>query len=640
MSEEIEITEGVEQIPARMINEFAYCPRLFFLEYVQGEWAHNADTLDGRFVHRRVDEERGGVPVPEKVFEMPRLHARSVLLGSDALGVTARVDVIEADGGRVIPVDYKRGAPPDVEEGAYEPERVQVCVQGLLLREHGYECEEGALYFAETNQRVVVWLTDELVARTRELIGQARRVANEGVIPPPLVRSSKCPRCSLVGICLPDETNLLRGATDCEINNATDGSMSDEDVTPVEARGEALVQVEPRRLIPARDDKLAVYVQGQGYSVGLRGEVLEIREKGKAVSQARLMETNQLCLFSNVQLSAQALHELAGRGVPVIHMSYGGWLSAVTTPPPHKNILLRRRQFKAADDAEFCLQLARAFVSGKIRNARTLLRRNARMLPRETLVRLAYARRDAERAASLEQLLGIEGAAARDYFGKFSLMLKTSGRDGREETSLDEEDSAASFVSENESVAHTTQLPKGISSVEDSANEAAIATPPDNGTWTRFDFTKRNRRPPRDPVNALLSFLYSMLTKDLVATLVGVGLDPYLGFYHQPRYGRPALALDLMEEFRPLVADSTVINLINNGEVRLTDFITRAGACALTPNGRKHVLDAYERRLDTLVTHPHFGYAISYRRIFEVQARLLARVLTDEIDSYPAFCTR
>lgn len=600
--------ESVEQIPARMINEFAYCPRLFYLEHVQGEWAHNAETLDGRFVHRRVDEERGRVPAPEKVVEMPRLHARSVLLGSDELGVTARVDVIEADDERVIPVDYKRGAPPDVAEGAYEPERVQVCLQGLLLREHGYECDEGALYFAETNQRVRVELTEELVTRTRELIAEARRVAANQTIPPPLVRSPKCPRCSLVGICLPDETNLLR--------EATAEGLADEATAENEVSHPAKAEAEPRRLIPARDDALAVYVQGQGYSVGLRGEVLEIREKGKAVSDARLLETNQLCLFGNVQLSAQALHELAGRGVPIIHMSYGGWLTAVTTPPPHKNIELRRRQFKAADDKEFCLQLARAFVSGKIRNARTLLRRNARELPRETLVRLAYARRDAERAVALEQLLGIEGAAARDYFASFSLMFKTNS--GRE---LD-----------------TEPLEEEPSSAEDDV--VSPVAPPDEPTWTRFDFTKRNRRPPRDPVNALLSFVYAMLAKDLVATLVGVGLDPYLGFYHQPRYGRPALALDLMEEFRPLVADSVVINLINNGEVRPTDFITRAGACALTPHGRKQVLEGYERRLDTLVTHPHFGYAISYRRIFEVQARLLARHLTGEINFYPAFCTR
>jgi CRISPR-associated protein Cas1 len=131
-----------------------------------------------------------------------------------------------------------------------------------------------------------------------------------------------------------------------------------------------------------------------------------------------------------------------------------------------------------------------------------------------------------------------------------------------------------------------------------------------------------------------------MLSKDMVVTLVGVGFDPYLGFYHQPRYGRPALALDLMEEFRPLVADSVAISLINTGALRPVDFVTRAGAVALTESGRRRVLDAYERRLDTLVTHPRFGYAISYRRIFEVQARLLARCLMGEIAAYPAFCTR
>jgi CRISP-associated protein Cas1 len=156
----------------------------------------------------------------------------------------------------------------------------------------------------------------------------------------------------------------------------------------------------------------------------------------------------------------------------------------------------------------------------------------------------------------------------------------------------------------------------------------------------RFDFQSRNRRPPRDPVNALLSFLYAMLVKDMTVTLIGVGFDPYLGFYHQPRYGRPALALDLMEEFRPLVADSVAIGLINNGELRRTDFIERAGAVALSDNGRKRVIEAYERRLDTLITHPLFGYSISYRRVFEVQARLLARFVTGEIDNYPHFCTR
>lgn len=182
--------------------------------------------------------------------------------------------------------------------------------------------------------------------------------------------------------------------------------------------------------------------------------------------------------------------------------------------------------------------------------------------------RLAEGRRKAERAESLNQLLGMEGLAARDYFANFTRMLKTGAE------------------------AETT-----------------------------FDLESRNRRPPRDPINALLSFLSSMLTKDMTVTLIRIGFDPYLGFYHQPRYGRPALALDLMEEFRPLIADSVVVGLINNGEIRPSDFLARAGSVALRPEGRKRVLAAYERRLDTEVTHPRFGYSISYRRVFEVQAR-------------------
>ena len=571
-------SNGLDQIPARMINEYAYCPRLFYLEFVQGEWAHSADTLDGRYVHRRVDTEEGRVPAATDLTDQVKLHSRSVMVGSDALGAVARIDLIETDNGRVVPVDYKRGKPPDIPEGAWEPERVQVCLQGLLLRKNGYECDEGAIYFADAQERVVVPFTDELIARTLELLAEARRTAASGVIPPPLVNSPKCPRCSLVGICLPDETNLLRAA----------GGMDGATTPLVQITSHTAAEGETRRLIPARDDRLAVYVQGQGFSVGLKGEILEVRDKGKAVSEARLLDTSQLNLFGNVQLSAQALRELAAREIPILHLSYGGWLTAVTTPPPHKNIELRRRQFAAASDPSICLTLARWFVSGKIRNARTLLRRNARALPDGLLYRLAFWRKRAERETALEQLLGVEGTAARDYFAHFALMFKN----GAEES-------------------------KPV-----------------------FDFNTRNRRPPRDPVNALLSFLYSMLMKEMVVAVIGVGFDPYQGFYHQPRYGRPALALDLMEEFRPLVADSVVISLINNGEVRQSDFITRAGAVALTESGRRRVIEAFERRLDTLVTHPRFGYAISYRRIFEVQARLLARFLTGEIPAYPPFCTR
>ena len=135
-----------------------------------------------------------------------------------------------------------------------------------------------------------------------------------------------------------------------------------------------------------------------------------------------------------------------------------------------------------------------------------------------------------------------------------------------------------------------------------------------------FDFAKRNRRPPTDPVNALLSFTYSLLVRAWTVTLAAVGFDPFRGLYHQPRYGRPALALDLMEPFRPLLADSVVLQVINNGEVQSNDFRTAAGAVALTPDGRRHLIAAFERRLSHEIVHPLFGYRVSYRRLMEMQA--------------------
>jgi CRISPR-associated protein Cas1 len=155
-----------------------------------------------------------------------------------------------------------------------------------------------------------------------------------------------------------------------------------------------------------------------------------------------------------------------------------------------------------------------------------------------------------------------------------------------------------------------------------------------------FSFAGRNRRPPRDPVNCLLSYVYGLLTKDFTALLHAVGFDPYLGFYHRPRFGRPALALDIAEEFRPLVAESVVVNLINNREVGGSDFLVRAGGVALTADGRRSVLAAYERRIDVEVRHPLFGYRVTYRRVFEVQARLLAAHLLGEVPEYSPFMTR
>jgi CRISPR-associated protein Cas1 len=550
-------------VPARMLNEHTYCPRLAYLEWVQGDFADSSDTVDGRWQHRNVDKERGALPEPERIGDAA-FHARSLSLSAPGVGLVARIDLVEADGDLVTPVDYKRGKAPDIPGEVYEPERVQLCAQALVLEENGYRVERGVIYFVASRQRVEVPIDEALRARTRELLAELRVSAARAEPPPPLVDSPKCPRCSLVGICLPDEINLLR---------------ADEPDVPV------------RRLVPARDDALPLYVQTSGTRIGRRGDELHIEPRDGEKLTARFGDISQVVLFGHVQITTQALHELFDRGIATCFLSAGGWFHGLARGMDHKNVELRRRQFAMAADPAWCLTMARRLVAAKIRNCRTLARRNAEALTPGVADRLRDLAAVTDETGSLESLLGIEGTAARLYFGEYGRMVRPPAKEG---------------------------APAGMT----------------------FDFDGRNRRPPRDPVNALLSLGYALLTKDVTIKLLAVGFDPYLGFYHQPRYGRPALALDIMEEFRPLIVDSAVLTAINTGVIQAGDFIRRGGAVALTQAARARFISAYERRMDEEITHPLFGYRVSYRRILEVQIRLLARHLGGELAEYPPFLTR
>ncbi len=497
--------------------------------------------------------ESGATPLPEE-GEVRR--ARSVTLSSSRLGVIARLDLLEGDGDAVVPVDYKKGS-PQADGSPWPSDEVQVCLQALVLREHGYRCDHAELYYASTRQRVRLEVTADRLSWAEGVVVEARGVAGAARAPLPLVDSPKCVRCSLVGLCLPDETNALLARQDRP----------------------------PRRLVPRDPDQRPVYVTEVGSFVGLRSGRLEVTSRDKEkLASVRLLDVAQLVVFGRVQVSTQALHELFARDIPVLWMTTGGWLRGFAVGQPAKYVELRRRQtvVHAQEDAG----LAQRMIEGKIMNCRTLLRRNARGDVGRTVEALQRLASSAATASTFSSLLGIEGTAARLYFAALPSMIADPG-----------------FAQE-------------------------------------FSQLGRNRRPPSDPVNALLSFCYSMLSKDLVAVCLGVGLDPYLGVYHRSRYGRPALALDLAEEFRPLIADSVVVGLLNNGEIGPNDFIRRAGAVALTPGGRRTVLRAYERRLDTEIRHPVFGYRISYRRVLDVQARLLAAVMVGEIREYQPMVTR
>jgi CRISPR-associated protein Cas1 len=520
-----------------------------------------------------------------------RIHARSVTLASDALGLIATLDLLEGTGEAVTPVDYKRGAPRELEGAleAWPTDRAQLTAQALILREHGYTCDEAVVYYRETKQRVRIRIDEAVAAETRLAVEPARGVAEQGRIPPPLCDSPKCVRCSLAPICLPDETRAaLRLPADADPQLPLFEAEPDDGCSVVSDSADV---ENVRRLVPARDDLRPLYVMGHGLTVGKSGDVLQVRDARagrQPVQEARLNDVSQVNLFGSAQLTAAALQALCYEEKPIAHFSTGGWLYGFTQGLGLKNVFLRQAQFRVAGNPEMCLTVARALVAGKIRNQRTLLQRNHVEPPAASLERMKRLAAHATRAVSLEALLGIEGSAAREYFEQFAGMLKAERDDGT----------------------------------------------------AAFDFASRNRRPPRDPVNALLSLGYALLTKDLTIVCASIGFDPFMGLYHQLRFGRPALSLDLMEPFRPLVVDSAVLSAINTGMVTRRDFVTVGNSVALEASGRRGLLRAYEQRMDTLVTHPQFGYRVSYRRVLEIQARLLARFIEGETRRYEAFETR
>jgi len=574
-----------DYMPARMVNEFVYCPRLFFYEWVEGIFRESADTIEGKIQHKRIDKAGKPLPSPDQLAQ-ETLQTRTITLSNDRLRVIAKMDLLEVEGGAVTPVDYKHGRPQEA-GGALQvwpADRAQLAVQALVLRDNGYCVEEGVIFYASTRQRVRIPFTEDVIRETEAAIRDAWALAETGRIPPPLEDSPKCLGCSLVSICLPGETTTLCNAA----SQDDSGQLALFEELP--ARRKPPVK-ETRRLITPRADLRPVYLNTQGLRVGRSGEVLQVKEKDTLRQEIRPIEISQLNVMGNIQVTTQVTQLLCETGIPVCYFSQGGWFYGITTGMVTKNVVLRQSQFRLAAEPWFCLKLARKLVGGKIRNQRTMLLRNHTEPPAVSLREIKEMALRADSAGSPEELLGIEGNAARLYFGAFDGMLKAG----------DQAESPAGF---------------------------------------RLDFEKRNRRPPRDPVNALLSLGYSMLTKDLTIACYAVGFDPMMGFYHQPRFGRPALALDLMEPFRPLIVDSAVINAINTRMVTATDFVRSGDAVALTPGGRKSFYHAYELRMDTLVTHPIFEYRVSYRRLLEVQARLLARVLEGEIGDYPAFITR
>ncbi len=314
--------------------------------------------------------------------------------------------------------------------------------------------------------------------------------------------------------------------------------------------------------------------------VSKTSERLKITLKKEVLLDIPLIKVSELVLFGNITVTTPAIRTLAKRGIGITFLNQHGEHVCRLQPEISKNSLLRIEQFKTFLDQDRCLTLARGFVLGKLANLRMLLIRKGGKgeAVKKAIERIKNAEKSAKKTGSLNMLRGHEGDASAAYFGVLNHLIKADD----------------------------------------------------------VSFTKRVRRPPPDPVNALLSFGYTLLTNDIITAIQIVGFDPYIGYLHAEKYGKPSLALDLMEEFRPVIVDAMVLACLNKKILTPSNFKTsEADTCRLTDEGRRTFLQQYENRRKTEFTHSVLEQKMTYQQAFEQQTRLLAKTLQGEREEYP-----
>jgi CRISPR-associated protein Cas1 len=330
-----------------------------------------------------------------------------------------------------------------------------------------------------------------------------------------------------------------------------------------------------------------LFVTAEGAYLRMRELSLQVVVEGKVRISVPLHHLHAVAMMGRASVSTAVLERCVDSGISVTFLTPTGKLVARVDAPVSGNVLLRRSQFRLADDPEKSLEIARSFVAGKLNNCRSVLmhasRDDAEASVRRLELRTASARvhraiLGAGAATTMDGLRGQEGIGSRSYFGAFSLLVRQG----------------------------------------------------------QMRMPGRNRRPPRDPINAMLSFVYALLLNDCISALTAAGLDPAVGYLHSDRPGRPGLALDLMEEFRPLLADRTVLAIINRKQVTAEDFVRgEGGSVMLTPEGRRAVIAGYHDRCGQEVKHPLLEQSALLSQFPFIQARLLARHIRGDLAAYP-----
>ncbi len=520
------MTEPVEPLRLGVVAHHAFCPRRAWLE-VHGEQTDTGQVAQGLADHVVVDD-----PTSSRTVRL-----RSVDVHSERLDLAGRCDTVEvADDGTMVVVEHKAAPVRRSSEPTF-PQRIQLALQALCLRETGREVAGGAVWFSTTRRRVEVTLDDDLLAEAERQAHAARAVVDTQEPPPPLEDDPRCRRCSHVSVCLPDEHRLRSTA---------------------------------RRIGVADPTGRVLHLASAGSRARLRRGQIQIEVGDEPPTSVPLEQTAGLVIHGNADVSSALLRETFERGFPVVWCAWSGRVVGWASPAAGPNGEARSRQHRLTGEVR--MAVAKAIVAAKVRNQAALLRRHGSEA--RSALRLLAA--GAEEALTAAELFGVEGRAAALYFPELSSALVPA--------------------------------------------------------WATIG--RRASRPAPDSINSALNLAYGLLLADVLRSVIACGLDPSGGVFHSAKRNKPALALDLMEEFRAPVADSAVLWAINNGELGERDFRRDLDAVRLTQRGRKALIAAYERRAAAEFTHPIFGYRITWRRAMEVQARMFLGVVLSEMSEY------
>lgn len=523
-----------DPLPISLVAHTVFCSRRAWLE-AAGETTPSFAIEHGVAAHGAVDARRDDRRAARRSVEV--IHAQ--------LGLVGRCDVVADDGDGLRIVEYK-SSPLRRRAEVTAAQRIQLTLQAMCLEDMGHRVTGGAVYFTNHQKEVSVAIDDAAREEARSYVDLTRVVVEAACAPDPLRDDPRCRLCSHAGVCLPEERRETR------ITHAIKVTEPDGETLHVTTPGARASLSAGRVVVQRSEDKLA---------------------------SVPIELVAALVVHGNVDVSSALMRELLWRGIPVTWCSGRGTVVgyARSTRSPNGAARVAQRN----PPADVALALAREFISTKIANQATQMRRSAREPLQDKVDHLRRLSRQAAHAATPLQVLGFEGEAAAVYFDRMASMLAVPTRD----------------------------------------------------TFARR-WPGREGRGALDPLNVSLNFAYGLLLGVCVRALVICGLDPHAGVLHSAGRNKPAMALDLMEEFRVPLADAVVIGAINNGEFTSHMLTSVLGGTRLRDDGRRALVGAFERRLDQSIRHPVFGYPATWRRTVEIQARMVLGTLDGSQDRY------